>query len=161
MTLCSTFLFCFFCWMCNFEWWCVVFVIHLLLFFFPRKRLLPSCAIVSFECLRSLTLKPPLQMSICPSAVPLPQYECIVSKPQTFKAPLTLTRCGCVLLVASAAACSKHMEKKEKNNNHNMQPTYPKDLSLSRTHQLSHGFGFVCQALGPHSVAVVREAENC
>lgn len=124
-----------------------------------KKNLLTSCAIVSFECLRSLTLKPPLQMSICPSAVPLPQYECIVSKPQTFKAPLTLIRCRCVLLVASAAARSKHMEKGK--NNHNMQPTDPKDLSFSRTHQLSHSFGSVCQALGPHSVAVVREAGNC
>lgn len=41
---------------------------------------------------------------LCPSAVPQPQYECIGSKPQTFEAPLTLTRCCFALLVASAAA---------------------------------------------------------
>lgn len=91
------------------EWWCVM-----LMWFFKKKKKkkLTSCAIVSFECLRSLTLKPPLQMSICPSAVPLPQYECIVSKPQTFKAPLTLIRCRCVLLVASAAARGTKNKKK-------------------------------------------------
>ena len=101
----------------------MVFVILLLFYFF--LQILSSCAIVSFECLRSLTLKPPLQMSICPSAVPLPQYECIVSKPQTFKAPLTLTRCRCVLLVASAATRSKKEKKeKKKKEKHNEHATY-------------------------------------
>lgn len=58
-------------WMFNLEWWCVVFFLFFLFY------ILTSCAIVSFECLRSLTLNPPLQISICPSAVPLLQYECI------------------------------------------------------------------------------------
>lgn len=52
-------------------------------------------------------------MSIYPSAVPLPQYECIVSKPQTFKAPLTYIWCRCALLVASAAARSTKKKVKK------------------------------------------------
>lgn len=106
---------------------------------------------MSFECLRSLTLR-----RLCPSAVPLPQYECIVSKPQTFEAPLTLITCRCALLVASAAARSKHGKKQKKKYDKNMQPVDPKDLSLSRSHQLSHSSGSVCQA-GPHNVAVVSK----
>lgn len=68
-------------------------------------------------------------MSICPSAVPLPQYECIISKPQTFEAPLTLIRCRCVhslLPLLQLAATRTHTHKKDKN----MQPIDPKDLSL-------------------------------
>lgn len=117
---------------------------------------LTSCAIVSFECLRSLTLKPPLQMSICPSAVPLPQYECIVSKPQTFKAPLTLIRCRCVYSLLPLLQLAANTHNKENKNKNNMQPTDPKDLSLSHSHQLSHSHGSV----GPHILAVVRKAGN-
>ncbi|KAF3835334.1 hypothetical protein F7725_027892 [Dissostichus mawsoni] len=54
-----------------------------------------SCAIVSFECLRSLTLKPPLQMSICPSAVPLPQ-KCVLCGLALF------TLCSVATCVAAA-----------------------------------------------------------
>lgn len=99
-----------FYWMFNFEWWRLCFV-------FVFFNFLTSCAIVSFECLRSLTLKPPLQMSICPSAVPLPQYECIVSKPQTFRAPLTLIRCRCghTLLPRLQLAAKTHTKRKKTN----------------------------------------------
>lgn len=124
----------------------------LFLFFF---YFLTSCAIVSFECLRSLTLKPPLQMSICPSAVPLPQYECIVSKPQTFRAPLTLIRCRCghTVLPRLQLAANTHTKRKKQTN---MQPTDPKDISLKCSHQLSHSEG----SFGPRSLAVVRKAVN-
>lgn len=74
------------------------------------------------------------------------------------QAPLTLIRCRCVHsllpLLLLAANTHTHINTQKKVNN--MQPTDPKDLSLSRPPQLSHSHGSV----GPRSLAVVRKAGN-
>lgn len=90
---------------------------------------------VSFECLRSLTSNPPLQIVyICPSAVPQPQYECIVSKPQTLEAPSASIRCWRALLVASYQLVANKCEKKVKEEKN------PKDFSFCHSTSLAKCF---------------------
>lgn len=139
--------------------------VFLLLFFFFVVQILTSCAIVSFECLRLLTLKPPLQMSL--SVPQLCLYRSMnvycFSKPQTFKAPLTLIRCRCVLLVASAAARSEHGKKQNKKQENDEHATcwpkgpFPQSFPTSLASVTAPS---VRQEGGPRSLTAVRKAGN-
>lgn len=142
-----------FYWMCNFEWWCVVFVI------FPVFQIWTSCAIVSFECLRLLTLKPPLQMSICPQLCLYRSMNVLSPNLRHSKHLLHWLGEGVYSLLPLLQLAANIWGKKKKFTTTNMQPTtqrtFPSVIPTSLAIVVA-----VCQAVGLNSLTVVSKAGN-